>query len=150
MSNQPQQEHEHPKIVTPEELRQSILTELEARKQEIVDLSNEQLMEITGGFIPTHIANEVMVKTASMVGGAFLGALASMTSNSIHQGAAVGIGASAGLATAHFINQHCCGGRPQPAEEPGHVELGTVQGHAGTGQGHPGIAPQSQPGPHHV
>jgi hypothetical protein len=148
MSNQPQQEHEHPKIITPEELRQSILTELEARKQEIVDLSNEQLMEITGGFIPTHIADEVMVKTIFTGGGALVGTLASLNFNSIHPGAGAGIGASAGLAAAHLITQ-CCR-RLQPAEEPGHVELGTVQGHAGTGQGHPGIAPQSQPGPHHV
>jgi hypothetical protein len=149
MSNQPQQEHEHPKIVTPEELRQSILTELEARKQEIVDLSNEQLMEITGGFIPTHIADEIMGKTIFMGGGAMFGALASLSYNSIHPGAAAGIGASAGLAAAHLMCRYCYG-RLQPVEEPGHVELGTVQGHAGTGQGHPGIAPQSQPGPHHV
>ena len=49
MSNQPEHENQQPKSVTPEEVRQSILAELEASKQAITELSDEQLEEVAGG-----------------------------------------------------------------------------------------------------
>ena len=46
MSNQ--SEHEHQQIMTPEEVRKSLLTDLEASKQAITELSDEYLTEIQG------------------------------------------------------------------------------------------------------
>jgi hypothetical protein len=46
MSNQP--ENEMRQILTPEEVRQSLFAEIEASKQTILDLSNEQLEEVAG------------------------------------------------------------------------------------------------------
>jgi hypothetical protein len=48
MSNQP--ENEQTVIVTPEEVRQSLIAEIEATKQAIAELSDEELEEATGGF----------------------------------------------------------------------------------------------------
>jgi len=47
MSNQP--ENEMQQSSTLEEVRQDLLTELEASKQEFVELSDEELEEIAGG-----------------------------------------------------------------------------------------------------
>src|SRR5690349_10012800 len=49
MSNQAEHEQPQPETVTPEEVRQFILTEIEASKQAIAELSNEELEVITGG-----------------------------------------------------------------------------------------------------
>ena len=49
MSNQPENEHQQYETVTPEEVRQSLLAELEAGKQAIDELSDEQLEEVAGG-----------------------------------------------------------------------------------------------------
>ena len=49
MSNQP--EHENQQNLTPEEVRQSLLAEIDATKQAIAELSNEQLEEVVGGGI---------------------------------------------------------------------------------------------------
>ena|SRR5690349_8227592 len=47
MTNQP--ENENQQTPTPEEVRQYILAELEASKQTIAELSDEQLEEVAGG-----------------------------------------------------------------------------------------------------
>jgi hypothetical protein len=47
MFNQP--ENENQQSVTPEEVRQSLLAELDASKQAIEELSDEQLEEVDGG-----------------------------------------------------------------------------------------------------
>jgi hypothetical protein len=49
MSNQPEYENQQPETVTLEEVRQSILAEIEASKQAITELSDEQLEEVAGG-----------------------------------------------------------------------------------------------------
>ena len=51
MSHQPEQENQQLETMTPQELRQSILAELEANQQVIAQLSDEQLAEIVGGTI---------------------------------------------------------------------------------------------------
>ena len=48
MSNQPEHDNQQPETLTSEELRQYILAELEAGKQEIAELSDDQLVEIAG------------------------------------------------------------------------------------------------------
>jgi hypothetical protein len=53
MPNQADQEKQQAETISSEEVRQFLLSELEARKQNIVELSNEQLSEIAGGFLPT-------------------------------------------------------------------------------------------------
>jgi hypothetical protein len=139
MSNQPQYENQQPETVTPEELRQSILAELEASKQEHVDLSDEQLMEIAGGTL----SDDVIRTSVLTGGGAALGAFVTGIGGiPMHPGAGAAIGASAGLATSHLIDRLFGSRTPQPEAEPGHVELGPVQGHTGTGH-----APS---GPHNV
>ncbi len=49
MSNQPEYEEQQPQTATPEEVRQILLAELEASKQAIQELNEEQLGEIAGG-----------------------------------------------------------------------------------------------------
>ncbi len=49
MSNQPEHEKQQPEFPTPEEVRQVILDELEARQQIITTLSDEELTDIVGG-----------------------------------------------------------------------------------------------------
>ena len=48
MSNQPENTNQQPETVTPEEVRQSLLAELQASKQVIAELSDEQLETIAG------------------------------------------------------------------------------------------------------
>jgi hypothetical protein len=47
MSNQP--ENEQTEIMTPEEVRQYVLAEIDATKQVIAELSEEELEEVAGG-----------------------------------------------------------------------------------------------------
>jgi bacteriocin-like protein len=49
MSNQPRREIQPPETVTPQEVRQFLLADLEAYKQAITELNDEELEEITGG-----------------------------------------------------------------------------------------------------
>jgi hypothetical protein len=49
MSHQPEHENQQPQVMTPEEVRQSLLTELEANQQAITELSEEELEAIAGG-----------------------------------------------------------------------------------------------------
>lgn len=49
MSNQPVHDRQQPETMTPQEIRQSLLADIEAYKQAIIELSNEELDEITGG-----------------------------------------------------------------------------------------------------
>ena len=50
MSDQLENEKSQPKTMTPQELRESLLTELEAGKQALAELSDEEVLEaITGG-----------------------------------------------------------------------------------------------------
>ena len=144
MSHQPQHENQQPETVTPEELRQSILAELETSKQEIVDLSDEQLMEIAGGILPDF--SDAGFRTVTFTAtGTIIGALVHAAGGlHVHPGASALIGAASGLATSHVVNRLYGSGTAQPEAEaqPGHVELGPVQGHTGTGH-----APA---GPHNV
>jgi hypothetical protein len=48
MSNQPEYRNQ-PEIVTPQEIRQSILAEINAYQQAIAELSDEELEEVAGG-----------------------------------------------------------------------------------------------------
>ena len=48
MTNQPEHENQQPETVTPEEVRQAILAELEATRQAITELSDEEIETITG------------------------------------------------------------------------------------------------------
>jgi hypothetical protein len=49
MSNQPENENQQSQTVTPQELREFLLAELEASKQAIAELSDEQMEIIAGG-----------------------------------------------------------------------------------------------------
>jgi hypothetical protein len=49
MSNQSENENQQSETVTPEEVRQYLLAEIEAGKQAITELSDEQLEEVAGG-----------------------------------------------------------------------------------------------------
>src|SRR5689334_17575806 len=49
MSNQPENENQQAETITTEELREFLLTEIEASKQAIAELSDEQLEEVAGG-----------------------------------------------------------------------------------------------------
>jgi hypothetical protein len=53
MSNQPENEMQQSETITPQELREALLSELEASKQAIAELNDEQLEEIAGGAIGT-------------------------------------------------------------------------------------------------
>jgi hypothetical protein len=68
MSNQPEHENQQPETVTPEEVRQSLLAEIEAGKQAITELSDDQLEEVAGGRFGQ---NRAMLKQAAIwtVGG---------------------------------------------------------------------------------
>jgi hypothetical protein len=48
MSNQPENEKQQPETMTVQEIRESILIELEASKQTIAELSDEELKQIAG------------------------------------------------------------------------------------------------------
>jgi hypothetical protein len=54
MSNQPEYENQQSETVTPEEVRQFLLAEIEANKQAIAELSDEQIEEVAGGFGRSH------------------------------------------------------------------------------------------------
>lgn len=56
MSNQPENEMPQPNTMTPQELREALLAELEAGKQIIAELSDEQMEAITGGALPDAVA----------------------------------------------------------------------------------------------
>ena len=58
MSNQPEHENQQPEMVSTEEVREYLLTELEASKQAIAELNDEQLEQIAGGVLP-HPAKQV-------------------------------------------------------------------------------------------
>lgn len=49
MSNQPENEKQQLETVTPQEIRQSILIEIDAYQQAIAELSDEELEAIAGG-----------------------------------------------------------------------------------------------------
>jgi hypothetical protein len=51
MSNQPEQENQQSETITSQELREFMMDELEARKQLVAEISDEQLTEIVGGTI---------------------------------------------------------------------------------------------------
>jgi hypothetical protein len=58
MSNQPENENQQSQTVTPQELREFLLAELEASKQAIAELSDEQMEIITGGALHNEEAYE--------------------------------------------------------------------------------------------
>ncbi len=49
MSNQPENENQQTETITAEEMREYMLAEIEASKQAVAELSDEQLEEIVGG-----------------------------------------------------------------------------------------------------
>ena len=49
MSNRPEDRNQQTEIVTPEEVRQSLLAEIDATRQAIAELSDEELADVTGG-----------------------------------------------------------------------------------------------------
>ena len=53
MSNQSEHENQQIETPTPEEVREFLLTEIEAAQQQITELSDEQLEEIAGGIAGT-------------------------------------------------------------------------------------------------
>lgn len=138
MLKQPNQENQPLETLTSEELRQSILTELEARKQELVELSNEQLVEIAGGILPTRdqigraLYNSTVTVMCCGVGGA-LGVAAGQTfSNDSTKGALLGggIGARAGLEFAKLGHITSSEEHQAPQRD---LEAGTAHGqHYGT------------------
>lgn len=105
MSNQANQEKQPSKTIPSEEVRQFLLDELEARKQALVELSNEQLGEIAGGYLPTR---EQVLKAArtTMVSVACcgLGALAGYTVGNESQKGAL-MGAAVGLRTGYELGK---------------------------------------------
>jgi vacuolar-type H+-ATPase subunit H len=64
MSNQPES-----KTLTPEEIRQAILNELEASQQEIAEISDEQLEEIAGGALSDIRANISWIRQKGQISG---------------------------------------------------------------------------------
>jgi len=67
MSNQPEQENQQPETVTPQEIREAILADLEASKQAIAELSDKELEQITGGGLTSWISGlhqEMMLETS--------------------------------------------------------------------------------------
>jgi hypothetical protein len=57
MSNQPENENQQIEIVNSEEVRQSILAEIDATRQTIAELSEEELAEVAGGLNPFSITS---------------------------------------------------------------------------------------------
>ena len=49
MSNQAEHEHEPSQTLTPEELRQSLLSQIDATKEAVYALSDEEVEQIAGG-----------------------------------------------------------------------------------------------------
>ena len=49
------------RVLTPQELREALLSELEVNRQELEELSNEQLAEIVGGLSLTGKPNSCVV-----------------------------------------------------------------------------------------
>src|SRR5690348_4881823 len=80
MSNQAENETQQVETIATEEVRQFLLAELEASKQALVELSNEQLGEIAGGFLPSReqFYNRMVTATCCLMG-AGLGYLAGKT-----------------------------------------------------------------------
>jgi hypothetical protein len=57
MSNQPENENQQIEIVNSEEVRQSILAEIDATRQAIAELSEEELAEVAGGLSFSRVIN---------------------------------------------------------------------------------------------
>jgi hypothetical protein len=94
MSNQPEHDNQQPETITSEEMRQSILAELEASKQEIAELSDEQLVEIAGGGLDSQGVgiNGAFKGLATMACCAAVGTLhkAMHDPDNIHSGSVIG------------------------------------------------------------
>ncbi len=72
MSNQPENENQQAETVSAEELRECLLTELEASKQAVAELSDEQLEAVAGG--RKHHDNPQNSTTAILTSGVMRGA----------------------------------------------------------------------------
>ncbi len=101
MSNQPDQEKQPSEILSSEEARQSILAELETSKQELTELDDEQLMEVTGGGFMGTVGNVMMnmccdpisalgAAAGGIVGGVVGGVKHRNIGNSISTGSMIG------------------------------------------------------------
>jgi hypothetical protein len=140
MSNQP--ENENQQFTAPEELRLSLLASIEASKQEVAELSDEDLMEIAGGAgIPQEIKNRLKFAatfTAACCSTAVIGGYAASHGNphvtglAAAGGAAVGLLGGAATMLAPSRNEYVIP-TPRPTPTPT-----------------PGATPTPTPGPHHV
>lgn len=118
MSNQPDQEMQSSETLTSEEVRQSILAELEASKQELAEISDEQLMEITGGSFFSHALNigtSVCCTPLDAIGSG-IGALGGSI-NAAVQHKNIAQGAESGMQIGSFIGDPIKGGIKKVGEK---------------------------------
>jgi hypothetical protein len=132
MSNQPENENQQVETLTPEEVRQALLAELSSTQQEIAELSDEELVEISSGAGEDkwrHLKMSAIMGSVITATSAGVGALAAH-----HSGSNMGVGAGAGAAVGGSVvasGLACCfaGARnmflPQPKENPSDIEMGT-------------------------
>jgi hypothetical protein len=141
MSKQADQEKQQAEFLTSSEGHQSLLTEQEASLPELVELGGEQLMEITGGVIPTREQVTTALKHVGIAAawGAGLGAIgAPDPTQGAQLGAKIGAAVAAtGAASVYTIRKciDCYHDRTQPQASAqvrpvvGDVELGHAQHH---------------------
>jgi bacterioferritin-associated ferredoxin len=105
MSKQTDQEQQPSEILTSEELRQSILAELEASKQDLLEVSDEQLMEAVTGGVDHHAAFVAKAAAVATAVGCCVGTVAGVMAAVAHPehvskyaGVGAGVGATAGAA----------------------------------------------------
>ena len=153
MSNQPEHDNQQPEILTPEEVRQFILAELEASKQEIAELSDEQLTEIAGagGYQdPTRGLGTAVVGFCASCG-AIAGTHIAQTVGA-HPAGGFALGGLIGGAMGAAILPSKRNTTPRPEEDPqtrlNKMLKGMDKLPEQYGYGHPSTS--HQPGPHNV
>src|SRR5690348_6067791 len=111
MSNQPDQDKQLSETLTSEEVSQSILAEPKTSKQEIGELSDEQLMDIAGGSFFSHALNigTSVCCTPMDVIGSGIGALGGSINAAVHH-KNITQGAESGMQIGSFIGDPIKGG----------------------------------------
>jgi hypothetical protein len=133
MSNQPKNE-----ALTPREQREPLLAELEASQQELAELSNEQLAEIAGGFLPiTKMVEsfpstpaEIVHNGATVINYCCAGAIAGTILSGTMTGAVLGGGIGLRVAAEVIKNRR----RTLPSSQGSHPPQGDLE--AGTAHAH--------------
>ncbi len=134
MSNQPENEKQQVETIAPEEVRQFLLAELEASKQALVELSNEQLGEIAGGYLPTReqVYNKIVTAACCAVGamsgygaGYFLG---HGSDKAALLGGGIGLRAGMEVAKNFHVDVPRSGAPHSPHSPRGDQEAGTPHG----------------------